>query len=246
MGQAKSKSKNKKVNKVQQKFESKDEYFTKNGGILLEKQMALSQGQDIGAGQLKILRECEIKEATNNYDPDLILGSFRGGTVYKGTFDDRTVAIKTAQEAVPNPKLVDRFLTDASIGMVTCHSNMVKIYGCCLETCVPMTVYEFYPNKDLYRYLHGEMALQKLLKWRDRLRVAADVAYALSYMHNALSKPLVHRDVMTFRVLLDSSFHANYPTLATLWPLLQARKSKNGQSMELRDTLIQSTLKPER
>ncbi|KAK9705378.1 hypothetical protein RND81_07G052100 [Saponaria officinalis] len=164
MGQAKSKSKNKKINEVQQKFKSKEEYFIKNGGILWEKQMALSQGQDIG------------------------------------TFDDRIVAIKTAQEALPNPKLVDRFLTDASIRMVTCHSEMVMIYGCCLQTCVPMIVYEFYPNKDLLTRL-------KLLKWRDRLRVAADIAYALSYMHNALSKPLVYRDVMTFRVLLDSSFH---------------------------------------
>ncbi|KAL9248262.1 hypothetical protein vseg_021604 [Gypsophila vaccaria] len=92
--------------------------------------------------------------------------------------------------------------------MVICHDSMVKIYGCCLETCVPMMVDEFYPNNDLYQYLHDEMAPEKPLKWSGRLRVAADIAYALSYMHNALSKPVVHRNVMSCGVLLDSSFHA--------------------------------------
>ncbi|XP_074265969.1 putative wall-associated receptor kinase-like 16 [Silene latifolia] len=52
------------------------------------------------------------------------------------------------------------------------------------------------------------MAHQNLLNWRGRLRVAIDVAYALSCMHNALSKPVVHRDVMSFGILLDSSYHA--------------------------------------
>ncbi|KAK9692195.1 hypothetical protein RND81_09G247500 [Saponaria officinalis] len=208
MGQAKSKCMNKKINKVQQKFDSREDYFTKNGGILLEKQIALSQGQDIGAGQLRILRERVIKEATNDYDPDLVVGSSSDGILYKVTFDDRIVAIKTAPKPVPNPELVDLYLTDVSVGMVICHNSMSKIYGCCLETCVPMMMYEFYPNNDLHRYLHGDMAIQKPLKWRTCLRAAADIAYALSYMHNALSKPVVHRDIMSFKVLLDSSFHA--------------------------------------
>ncbi|XP_074318844.1 wall-associated receptor kinase-like 4 [Silene latifolia] len=205
MGQTKSISKN---GKAVQKFKSKDEYFIENGGILLEKQIALSQGKDIGVGQLKILSRSEIEKATNNYDPNLIVGSFRGGTVYKSVLDDKVVAIQTPSKPGPNPELVNLFLTDVSIGMVICHNNMVKIYGCCLETCVPMIVYEFYPNNDLYCYLHGDMALQKLLNWRGRLRVAIDIAYALSCMHNALSKPVVHRDVMSIGILLDESYHA--------------------------------------
>ncbi|XP_074318845.1 wall-associated receptor kinase 3-like [Silene latifolia] len=204
-GQTKSNSKNSKVVK---KFKSKEEYFIENGGILLEKQIALSQGKDMGAGQVKILSEDEIAKATNNYDPDLIVCNFRGVTVYKGIFDDKVVAVRTPQKLEPNPKLVDLLLTDVSIGMVICHNNMVKVYGCCLETCVPMMVCEFYPNNDLYRYLHGNMALRKLLNWKSRLRAATDIAYALSCMHNALSKPVVHRDVMSIGILLDESYHA--------------------------------------
>ncbi|KAL9234885.1 hypothetical protein vseg_009701 [Gypsophila vaccaria] len=191
-----------------QKFETKEEYFRKNGAILLEKQIALSKGQDIGAGQMRIFSEEELRNATENYDPDLAVGSNRGSIVYKANLDDRIVAIKAPQERGSNPEMTDMFLTDVSMGMVICHTNMVKIYGCCLETCIPMIVYEFYPNRDLHRCLHGEIALQKPMKWSDRLRGATDIAYALSYMHNALSKPVVHRHVMSFGVLFDSAFHA--------------------------------------
>ncbi|KAK9673440.1 hypothetical protein RND81_12G168200 [Saponaria officinalis] len=211
MSQSEKKKKYIKENKRRgQKFESKEEYFRKNGAILLEKQMALSKGQDIGARQMKIFSEKELRNATNNYDPDLVtgrLGSNHWTIVYKASLDDRTVVIKTPREVGPCPELTDLLLTDVSVGMVICHTNMVKIYGCCLETCIPMIVYEFYPNKDLHRYLHG-IGLHKPLKWSSRLKGATDIAYALSYMHNALPKPVVHRDVMSYGVLLDSSFQA--------------------------------------
>ncbi|XP_074318854.1 putative wall-associated receptor kinase-like 16 [Silene latifolia] len=207
-GQAKRDMKNTKKNKEVQKFESKEEYFTKNGGILLEKQIALTQGKDIGAGQLRILSVDEIEKATNYFDPDLLLGNFRGTNLYKGTFDGKIVGIKTSENPNPNPELVDRLLTAAAIGMVLHHNNMIDIHGCCLETRVPMVLYEIYLKIDLYKHLHGDMALRKPLLWTTRIRVAIDVAYALSYMHNALSQPVVHRDVMSFGILLDPSFHA--------------------------------------
>ncbi|XP_074318862.1 putative wall-associated receptor kinase-like 16 [Silene latifolia] len=207
-GQAKSESKNTKKNNEVQKFEAKEEYFIQNGGILLEKQIALSQGKDIGAGQLKFFSADEIKRATNNYDPDLFVRSYSGLSFYKGTLEDKVVGIKICTKPDRNPELVNLLLTDVAIRSVLCHNNMTKIYGCCLETCVPLAVQELLPSKTLYDHLHGDMALQKPLKWTGRLRAATDVAYALSYMHNALSQPLVHRDIMSSGILLDSLFHA--------------------------------------
>ncbi|XP_074318861.1 wall-associated receptor kinase-like 2 [Silene latifolia] len=208
LGQDKWERKNRKKVKEVQKTESREEYFTKNGGILLEKQIALRRGKDIGAGQLKILSEDEIEKATNNYDPDLNVGSFRGTNLYKGILNDKVVTIKAPQKRNPDPELADCFLTAVAIRTVLCHNNMIGIYGCCLETCVPMTIHEYYPNKDLHNHLHGDLALQKPLTWTSQLGAAIDIAYALSYMHNALSKPVVHRDVMSFGILFNSSFHA--------------------------------------
>ncbi|XP_021773288.1 wall-associated receptor kinase-like 22 [Chenopodium quinoa] len=182
--------------------------FTQNGGILLEKQIALSQGRNVGPGQLKILSHKDIEKATNNLDPNLLVGSSAQRNVYKATIEDRIVVVGVPLQLERNPKLVDRNLNEASIAMVMNHENMVKLYGCCLDTFIPILVYEMLPNGILSQHLHGDTASIKCLKWADRLRVATDTAYALSYMHNALRKPVVHRGVSSASVLLDSSFQA--------------------------------------
>ncbi|KAK9735800.1 hypothetical protein RND81_04G229000 [Saponaria officinalis] len=212
MGQVLPKNKNK--HKKVDKFESKEEYFIKNGGILLEKQMSLSKGQNITC-HAKIVTQEEIKHATNNYDPQLIVARLRDAIMYKGTLDDRVVLIKTPKQLDPNPELVDFFLTEVSVLMVMSHENINKILGCCLETYIPIIVYDYEKRgKTLHYILHGGIQLEEPFKWAGRLRGAGDVAYALSYMHNALSKPLVHRDVKPFGILIDSSFHAKVVNVA--------------------------------
>ncbi|XP_056699527.1 wall-associated receptor kinase-like 22 [Spinacia oleracea] len=128
-------------------------------------------------------------------------------TIYKETLEGRIVAIKTPRQLEPEPdiELIDHFLTEASTSLVMNHDNMVKLYGCCLETFIPILVYEFLSIGGLFQCLHDDVASSKCIKWGDRLRVATDIAYALSYMHNALLKPVVHRDVRSLSVLLDDS-----------------------------------------
>ncbi|KAK9692187.1 hypothetical protein RND81_09G246800 [Saponaria officinalis] len=203
--------------KKQQKFGSKEEYFIINGSIFLEKQLALSRGQNTGSRQLKTLSIDEIEKATNKFDPSHVLGSIES-TVYKGVIDDHAVAVKVPRDFELNPDLIDLYLTEAATAMVMNHENLVSVYGCCLETYIPIMVYEYFPNESLFNHLHTN---NDRIKWRDRLRVATDTAYALSYMHNALSKPVVHRNVRSFSILLDESFHAklsNFGYSVTLTP----------------------------
>ena len=74
-----------------QVFEAKEEYFIGNGAILLEKQISCNQGRDIET--IRVFSAKDIQQATNNYDPHLILGT-EIATVYKGNLDDKQVAIK--------------------------------------------------------------------------------------------------------------------------------------------------------
>ncbi|XP_056683079.1 wall-associated receptor kinase-like 10 [Spinacia oleracea] len=178
-------------NKRKPKFESREEYFIKNGGILLEKKFALSRGQHMVAGQLKIFSNEVIEKATNYYDTDLILGSSNLRTVYKGTLEGRFVAVKAPQLLDPHPGLLHHHLTEASMSMVMNHENVVKLYGCCLETSIPTLVHEYFPNGSLFEHLHMDTASSKHMQWADRLRVATETGYALSYMHTALSNPVV-------------------------------------------------------
>ena len=59
--------------------------------MLLEKQTTYNQGRD--TEPIKIFSAKDIQQATNNYNPNLILGSVIA-TVYKGTLDEWEVAIK--------------------------------------------------------------------------------------------------------------------------------------------------------
>ncbi|XP_074318833.1 wall-associated receptor kinase-like 2 [Silene latifolia] len=205
------------------KFYSNEKHFIDNGSILLSKQIALSRGQNTGSTQLKILSVDEIEKATNNYDPNLVVGRIQS-TVFKGVIDDQVVAVKVPRDFHLNHHLIELYLTEAATSMVMNHENLVKIYGGCLETFIPIMVYEYLPNGSLVQHLHSG---KNRMKWSDRLTVATDIAYGLSYMHNAMSRPMVHRNVQSFSILLDQSFRAklsNFGYSVTLTPGETAQK----------------------
>ena len=189
--------------KARHVFEAKEEYFIQNGAVLLEKQITCNQGRD--TEPIKIFSAKEIQQATNNYDPNLILGSDIA-TIYKGILDEREVAIKVKGPSIrcSTETMVDFFLQQVTIKQLISHKNVVRHYGCCLETEIPMLVLEFIPNGTLSDHLHGQCnKITCRISWLDRVRIVTETSYALCYMHDGRLRPIVHLDVKSSNIFLD-------------------------------------------
>ena len=165
-----------KMEKAMQVFEAKEEFFIRNGTILLEKQISCNQGRDIET--IRVFSAKDILQATNNYDPDLILGT-EIATVYKGKLDDRQVAIK-----VKGPlnlwsfeKTINFFLNQVAIKQLIRQKNVLRLYGCCLETEIPMLVFELISNSTLFDNLHGKGKwVPLLITWLNLVRIAMETS----------------------------------------------------------------------
>ena len=87
------------------------------------------------------------------------------------------------------------------------HKNVLKLLGCCLETQIPVLVYE-YPEKGLvplYDIIHPSRygKSRQSLPWKSRLRIAGDIANVIAYLHTAFRRPIIHRELMLSFFFLD-------------------------------------------
>ncbi|XP_062117039.1 LEAF RUST 10 DISEASE-RESISTANCE LOCUS RECEPTOR-LIKE PROTEIN KINASE-like 1.2 isoform X4 [Humulus lupulus] len=145
----------------------------------------------------------ELVEATNNFDSSKELGDGGFGTVYFGKLHDgREVAVKRLYES--NCRRVEQFMNEVNILASLRHPNLVSLFGCTSRHSHGLLlVYEYIPNGTVADHLHGQRAKPGAVPWPIRLKIAIETACALTYLH---ASDIVHRDVKTTNILLDSSF----------------------------------------
>ncbi|XP_010497621.1 PREDICTED: wall-associated receptor kinase-like 22 isoform X1 [Camelina sativa] len=197
----------------QREIKRKKKFFKRNGGLLLQQQLFSNEGN---VERTRVFSSKELEKATEKFSVNRVLGQGGQGTVYKGMLvDGRIVAVKKSK-VVDEDKL-EEFINEVVILSQINHRNIVKLLGCCLETDVPILVYEFIPNGNLFEHLHhdDESDDYTMATWEMRLRIAVDIAGALSYLHSAASFPIYHRDIKSTNIMLDEKYRAKVSDFGT-------------------------------
>ncbi|GJY47207.1 wall-associated receptor kinase 2-like protein [Tanacetum coccineum] len=138
---------------------------------------------------------------------DRILGRGGNGIVYEGTLKDKcVVAIKKSLRLDQGQR--EQFINEMVILTQIKHQNVVQLLGCCLETDVPLLVYEYVPNDTLHHHIHNRKSGMRRLSWINRLRIAHESSGALAYLHTNVKMTIIHRDVKSTNILLDENYTA--------------------------------------
>ncbi|GAY53652.1 hypothetical protein CUMW_150760, partial [Citrus unshiu] len=196
--------------KRRREIKLKQKFFKRNGGLLLQQELSSNESN---IEKTKLFTSKDLEKATDNYNANRILGQGGQGTVYKGMLTDgRIVAVKKSK--LVDETNVEQFINEVVILSQINHRNIVKLLGCCLETEVPLLVYEFIPNGTLYQYIHNQIEGFPIT-WELLLRIAVEVSGALFYLHSAASIPIYHRDIKSANILLDDKYRAKVSDFGT-------------------------------
>jgi serine/threonine protein kinase len=188
-----------KVEKKRKNFKLKEKFFKRNGGLLLQQQLCSGE---VNVNTTKLFRSSELEKATDHFSVHRKVGQGGQGTVYKGMLaDGRIVAVK--KSGLVSEGKLEKFINEVVILSQINHRNVVRLLARCLETEVPLLVYEFIHNGTLSQYLHG---------------VSANVGYAFKDCHRSCRSSFLitcirqlliyHRDIKSSNILLDEKYRA--------------------------------------
>ncbi|KAJ6302698.1 hypothetical protein OIU77_016728 [Salix suchowensis] len=147
----------------------------------------------------------ELARATNNFKDEEKLGEGGFGGVYKGFLKeiDSFVAVKRVSRG--SKQGIKEYAAEVKIISRLRHRNLVQLIGWCHERKELLLVYEFMPHSSLDSHLFNETSL---LPWEERYKIAQGSASGLLYLHEEWEKCVVHRDIKSSNIMLDSEFNA--------------------------------------
>ncbi|EOY12717.1 Serine/threonine kinases,protein kinases,ATP binding,sugar binding,kinases,carbohydrate binding, putative [Theobroma cacao] len=146
-----------------------------------------------------------LVHATKNFSIKNKLGEGGFGSVFKGMLKDgREIAVKRLSEN--SRQGLSEFKNEVVHIAKLQHRNLVKLLGCCVEGDEKMLIYEFMPNKSLNFFLFDQ-AQSLSLDWPKRYNIINGIARGLLYLHQDSRQRIIHRDLKTGNILLDSQLN---------------------------------------
>ena len=100
------------------------------------------------------------------------------------------------------------------------HRNIVRLHGFCLHNRCMFLICEYMERGSLFSVLSNDAEAAEL-DWSKRVNIIKGTAHALSDMHHECTSPIVHRDITSSNILLNSKlegFVSDFGTAKLLDP----------------------------
>ncbi|KAL2330000.1 hypothetical protein Fmac_017581 [Flemingia macrophylla] len=158
----------------------------------------------------------DIISATEDFDMRYCIGTGAYGSVYRAELPSgKIVALKKLHGFEAEvPAFDESFRNEVKVLSEIKHRHIVKLYGYCLHRRNMFLIYEYMEKGSLFSVLYDDKDAMEL-DWRKRVNVVKGTAHALSYLHNDCSLPIVHRDISTSNVLLNSKWEPSVGDFGT-------------------------------
>ena len=154
---------------------------------------------------LRRMKPSDILSATENFSKTYIIGDGGFGTVYRASLPEgRTIAVKRLNGGRLHG---DReFLAEMeTIGKVK-HENLVPLLGYCVFDDERFLIYEYMENGSLDVWLRNRADAVEALDWPTRFKICLGSARGLAFLHHGFVPHIIHRDIKSSNILLDSKF----------------------------------------
>ncbi|RVW71652.1 MDIS1-interacting receptor like kinase 2 [Vitis vinifera] len=165
----------------------------------------------------------DIILATEDFDIRYCIGVGGYGSVYRAQLPSgKVVAVKKLhhRSEIDEPAYLRSFKNEVQMLKEIRHRNIVKLHGYCLHNRCMFLIYMYMERGSLYCMLSNEVEAVEL-DWVKRVNIVKNMAHALSYMHHDRTPPIIHRDISSNNILLDSKlegFVSDFGTARLLDP----------------------------
>ncbi|KAL4308258.1 hypothetical protein GQ457_01G005170 [Hibiscus cannabinus] len=143
-----------------------------------------------------------IDTATDSFSQENLIGIGGFGPVYKGILPTgKHIAVKRLSKS--SGQGAEEFMNEVVLIAKLQHRNLVGLYGSCIQGGERLLVYEYMPNKSL-DYFIFDHDRKISLAWPKRFDIVLQIVRGLLYLHQDSKLQIIHRDLKTSNILLDS------------------------------------------
>ncbi|XP_009626686.1 probable LRR receptor-like serine/threonine-protein kinase At1g12460 [Nicotiana tomentosiformis] len=148
-------------------------------------------------------------------DKESLIGGGTIGSVYRTSFEGGVSLAVKKLETLGRIRNQDEFEHEIGRLGTLHHPNLVALQGYYWSSSMQLILSEFVPNGNLYDNLHGLSypgtstgAGNPELNWPRRFQIAVGTARALAYLHHDCKPPVLHLNVKSTNILLDTNYEA--------------------------------------